>query len=113
MALGQLRCNRIQPLPFLEPIGAFLLLQSSGVTKPRGAHARSNLCHCSRPVVRSQQSEAGGFDSLFVKAGRHKKAEAAGGAKIEFTLGHFASNYSIVGKHDPPLIAKQASPLAQ
>src|SRR5262249_35498746 len=82
MALGQLRYNRIHPLPFLEPIGAFLLMECSSVTKPRGAHAISNLCHCSRSVVTSQQSEAGGLDSLFVKAGRHKKEEeAAGGAK--------------------------------
>jgi hypothetical protein len=80
MALGKFGCDLIQRLPFLESIGAFLLLECGSVTKPRSAHTNSNLCHCSRSVVASPQREADAFDDLFVKAGRHEQEEAAGGA---------------------------------
>src|SRR5262249_43761118 len=44
-ALGQLGCDRIKRLPFLESIGAFFLLECGSMTKPSGAHACANFRH--------------------------------------------------------------------
>jgi hypothetical protein len=101
------------PLPFLESIGAFLLLECGRMTKPSGAHARSNLRHRCSTIFTSQQRETSGLNGLFVEARRDEQEETARGAQVEFVFANLARDDSDIGKHYAPLAAKKTCPVAQ